>query len=235
MKINELQLQNILDFNCGMSDHNAKLFINTNNELMDEIIYYLTNSKEKKSINLILDVRNIDFSSFIEVYNTIPYDLNKKTITKLLYKNLIFTELLQQLFSKIDLKQDYIIEKSKNDLEKSKKNTKIKDFKDIDTSGIVSEVNFDMIMGHINYDITINVFINNNFDNILFQSILNSLLDDRNKYHTRFYVEGDCIGTYYTSNGILQQETHDYHTSDLSNIKSINEKVKSIHHKKIEH
>lgn len=202
--MNEKILKEILNFK-----YNAKcsyLFINTNPSLIPAISSFVKNSSEPNLITLELSTDEL------EVYDI--SDNKDLSMQKILYESIISALLLKQIYSRFpDLQIPGLSLEKVNEVILS----------------ILTKQRLKQPLGfyYLNYaserikskniDIALNIYISA-YNNEVLQAVLNSFLNDRNTYKSRFFTPIDNLLTYYTTNGLLQQETHDYHERSLAEI-----------------
>lgn len=225
MKLANWQLKNIINFKNSEYRY-AICFTNTSDLLMDEIKEKL---KENNNItNIIIDMRNIDFTNYELVKNTIPNYLDSKSISKLLLESIIYGKITTDLLKLHPEKLSRYNEKFGNLFNSFNDNLNAKHFKDINVDGIIM---WNILSGMIetlknkNISVTINVFIPHDMNSKI-QKSLNTLLNDRYPFYTRFYINSDELSCYYDSNGCLLEETHDYHERNLSEVRLNKNKIK---------
>lgn len=225
MKLADWQLKNIINFENSEYRY-AICFTNASYSLMDEIKDVLKDNTN--ATNIIIDARNMDLTNYELVKDTIPEDLDIRSISKLLFESMIYGKIITNLLNMYPNELSRYIEGFKETLEAFNNNLEATHFNDINVKGIIMwNMPSDMLekLKRENKSVTINVFIPLNFDYKM-QASLNTLLNDRYPFHTRFYINSDSLTTYYTSNNDIIEEMHDYHERDLSEVLTLKNPIK---------
>lgn len=223
MKVDKRYLKHILDFE-SMDAHRAIAFNNTDLSLMEDIKIYLRNNNTNNAINIIIDTDDLDFTNANKVVDSTKEGIDREFVREMLYRNAISLPIFKhicEVFPSIDEGVTYSRLLYNERVEFGAMITECTTIDEVNLENSLTFYELPFLMRRLkdgSNDVVINVFIRKSMTDKKVQEILNALLNDRNDYHTRFFIEGDRLRTYYDTNGNLMQEMHDYHEFDLCEV-----------------
>lgn len=217
--MNKVTNSYILDRVLLGENPNSYICTNTSNNLMCEVGEL---GDYKDTIRVTISTDDLMLAGIDKIQ---AEDANSTLIVQdCLYESLLVAMILKKVLEKYPELKILGIDKEK--VQKAINNSLTTDVKNINPDVMFARYHLDafarLLKMKYNSNISINVLINGIPVNL--QRVINSYVNDRYSFRTVLFASDSDLCTYYDSNGVLLQDVHDYHSLNLSDITSLNNK-----------